>query len=77
MSPDRNHLRSGERKTLSVHPAAYRYPIIFRTGEDLEGKGDGHHRLHAVQIETSGILTFTAPTANRLWGLPLPLLYFM
>ena len=44
-SPDRNHLRSSEQRTLSVHPAANGYPTRFRAGEGLGGKGrvDGHH----------------------------------
>ena len=60
-------------KTLSVHPAANGYPTLFRAGEVLsgEGKGDGHNPLHAVPSDTCGTLTFTAPSANWLWDLPL------
>ena len=65
----------GEWKILSLHPAANGYPTLFRAGEGLggEGRGDGHHPSHAMPIDTSGTLTFTAPMANRLWDLPLPL----
>ena len=66
-SPDRNHLQSGEQKTLSIHPVANGYPTLFRAGEGLGGKGrgDGYQTLHVMPSDTSG--TFTAPTANWLW----------
>ena len=57
----------------TLHPAANGYPTLFRAGEGLdgEGRGDGH----AALIDTSGTLTFTAPTANQLWDLPLLMQY--
>ena len=60
-----------EWETLSFHPAAYVYQTLFRAwvGFGGEGRGDGHHPSHALPIETSGTLTFTVPTANRLLGL--------
>ena len=73
-----NHLQSGEQKTLSVHPAANGYLTLFRAEEGLGGEGrvDGHHPLHAVPSDTSGTIAFTAPTANWLWDLPLPLPFY-
>ena len=35
---DQTHLRSDERKTLFVHPAANGYPILSRAGEGLGGE---------------------------------------
>ena len=51
----------------SVDPAANGYSTLFRTGEGLggEGSGDGHHSSNVVPIETSGTLTFTAPTYDH------------
>ena len=45
----------------SVHPAANGYSTLFRTGEGLGGERSGD----AVPIETSGTLTFTAPTYDH------------
>ena len=58
---------------FSVHPAANGYPPLIRAGEGLgsEGRGDGHHLLHAVPSDTCGTLTFTTPMANWQWDLPL------
>ena len=67
-SPDQNHLWSDERKTLSVHSAANGYPTLF-WALGGEGRGDGHHPSHAVTSDKFGTLTFTPPTANRLWDL--------
>ena len=60
----------------SIYLAANGNPTLFRAGEGLgcEGRRDEHHPSHSMPSDTCGTLTFTAPTANRLWDLPLPFL---
>ena len=78
-SPDRNHLRSGEQTTLSVHPAAKRYPTLFRAGESVGGEGrlDEHHPPHAVSSDTNGTLNFHCPYGQSAMGLTFTFTYIL
>ena len=75
---NQNHLQSGDRKILYAHTAANKYPTLFQAGKVLgcKGRRDRHHPSHAVPTDSSGILPFTAPTANRLQDLPLPVPFY-